>query len=132
MSCRLTEQMLQDVIFQNWDEVDKFSTTNKNPLINVQHVIGACHIIRQMYFDALNIYVSEIQAEDFYYSIPTEERKEILNEIQNLKISEGFNQPTIKGIISYSVSSLELLMLTEYEEAINTDNCESIIFNFKE
>ena len=72
MSCRLTEEMLENVVFENWQEVINYTTSNIG--VNVTTLRDACHLVRQMYYDALGGLVGTIQDENFYYGIPKKER----------------------------------------------------------
>jgi len=124
MSARLTEEMLDEVVYQNWQDVINFTTTNA--AINITILRDACHTARSMYYDVLVDYVGEIKDEDFFYSIPEIERKEIIDELQN--VNPTTNAFTYDAILDNSISSLEFLMLLEYEKVIDGD-CDSIIFN---
>ncbi len=126
MSCRLTEEMLDTVVYQNWQDVINFTTTNA--AINITILRDACHTVRSMYYDTFIDYVGTIQDEDFFYTIPELERKEIIDELQN--VNPTTNAFTYDAILDNSVSSLEFLMLLEYEKVIDGD-CDSIIFNVR-
>lgn len=124
MSARLTEEMLENVTFQNWQDVINFTTTNA--AINITVLRDACHNVRSLYYDCMIDYVGQILDEDFFYSIPEIERKEIIDELQN--VNPTTNAFTYDAILDNSISSLEFLMLIEYEKIIDGD-CDSIIFN---
>lgn len=121
--CRLTEEMLESVIYENWQEVDNYKS--KNPSINPHILEDACHTIRQMFYDSLEQYVGKICDEDFFYSIPSEDRKKIIIEMKNVTC----NAFTYDAIMDLGINSLEYLMLLQYEIAIDADDCDSIIFN---
>ena len=124
MAARLTEEMLENVIFQNWQDIDNYTTTNA--AINITILRDSCHTVRNMYYDFLVDYIGTIQNEDFFYIIPDIERKEILTELKN--VNPTTNAFTYDAILDNSISSLEFLMLLQYEEVIDGD-CDSIIFN---
>ena len=115
--------MLENVIYENWQEVDNYKS--KNPSINLHSLKDACHDVRQMYYDSLEQYVGTIQGEDFFYSIPSVDRKLIIKIIKNVNC----NSFTFDAILNNSISSLEYLMLLQYEIAIDAEDCDSIIFN---
>ena len=121
--CRLTEEMLESVIYDNWNEVDNYKS--KNPSVNLHILKDACHDVRQMFYDSLEQYVGTIQPESFFYSIPTEDRKKIIIEMKNVTCN-AFTYDAIKDL---GINSLEYLMLLQYEIAIDADDCDSIIFN---
>lgn len=128
ISARLTEEMLDNVIDNNDAELARYK--KRNPFIDLPALKKCCHIVRFMYYDALIEYVGDIHEEDFYYNIPSTDRRKILDEIKRLKLSKGINKYTYEAILRHSVSSLELLMLEEYENVIEGD-CDSVIFSIK-
>lgn len=121
--CRLTEEMLENVIYENWQEVDNYKS--KNLSINLHILKDACHDVRQMYYDSLEKFVGTIQKEDFFYSIPLTDRKQIIKIMKNVTC----NAFTYDAILDNSISSLEYLMLLQYEIAIDAEDCDSLIFN---
>lgn len=124
MSCRLTEEMLQNVTYKNWQDEINYTTTN--PAINITILREACNTVRNMYYDVIVDYIGTIQSEEFFYGIPEIERKEILDELWNSYSTE--NSLTYDAIMDNSISSLEFLMLLQYEN-ITEGDCDSIIFN---
>lgn len=123
MSIRLTEEMLENVIYENWQETINYKS--KNPSINLPILRAECHTVRLMYYDSLESYVGKICNEDFFYSIPSVDRKQIIKIMKNVNC----NSFTFDAIMDSSISSLEYLMLLQYEIAIDADDCDSIIFN---
>ena len=83
-----------------------------------------------MYYDILIDYLGLIKPENFYYNLPNTERREIIRELKRLRVAKGINSFTYDAIIDNSISSLEYLMIVEYEDVIDGD-CDSIIFNIK-
>ena len=128
MSARLTEDMLDRVIDANLNELTNYKKIN--PFVELQTLQKCCHIVRSMYYDSLIDFVGDIHEEEFYYNIPSHDRRKILDELKRLKIALGMNKYTYEAILKHSISSLEILMLDEYENVIEGD-CDSIIFSIK-
>jgi len=120
--------MLDNVIDANEDELDNYNRIN--PFVDILVLKQCCDVVRLLYYDSLYSYIGGIYEEDFYYNIPTPDRRDILQEITRIKTSSGMSKYTYNAILKHSVSSLELLMLEEYENVIEGE-CNSLIFSIK-
>jgi hypothetical protein len=129
MSIRLTEEMLENVIYENQEEINNFKPNNS--YTNTTLVEAVCQVVRNMYFDCLFEYLNDIHDEDFYYQIPAKERTEIIEVINRSRKNTAMTKQTFDAIMALSVSSLEYLMIVEYEKEIDSGDCDTVIFNVK-
>jgi hypothetical protein len=125
---RLTDEMLEAVIDENERELNVYKTFN--PLIDRNLVRKVGSVIRNMYIDTMLDYVGDIHDEEFFYGIPKEGRSKMVDMLDQYKRTTGMNTQTYNAILGHTLSSLEYLMIVEYERAIDGD-CDSIIFNVR-
>jgi hypothetical protein len=119
--------MLENVIYENEQEAKNYKPKG---LTNKRQVDSVCQIIRNMYFDCMVEFMGDIHDEEFFYNIPTEDRKVMVETIRRFRKNSTMTQSTYDAIMALSLSSLEYLMIIEYEKEIDGD-CDSIVFSIK-